>query len=169
MDLDIGWRHLSRALQESDSPNALEAFEVLVALSDEPRAHSILSGVRGQANTIEQGARVYRSIREDRTNELVSAANDLDRNTREVAVYLASKALWWEQNLRTRRVCRDLLTASLEDEAWSVRRAAIRGLAQHADSSQMRVLFEMVDNTESREQLEVAIAIRYRMTSRNTD
>ena len=108
---------------------------------------------------------MYLEIIEDRKPVTLRAyGTSEDRDERTLAVEMAALAMDLPLSNRMMRECRALLTAGLTDESFVVRLATYQALRQHATVSQLQRMAVLLTQVEPSERLEVALAIRYRMS-----
>jgi hypothetical protein len=165
LDIVAGWDVLGSGLASEDEILGLESLDVLMTLPISRRSTALLQAQRRRDGLSAKGAEMLLEIREGRHGALRRSWESEDRDLRVLAVEMAAHALASGATARLARESGNLLSEALVDEALVVRMAALRGLSEHASTAQLQALFHMLEHTDESEQLEVAMAIRYRMSA----
>ena len=163
-DVPEGWDRLERGLNSDDELEGWDSLDLLLTI-DRPRTMSILKTQSSVDTLAGIGASMYLEIIEDRKPVTLRAyGTSEDRDERTLAVEMAALAMDLPLSNRMMRECRALLTAGLTDESFVVRLATYQALRQHATVSQLQRMAVLLTQVEPSERLEVALAIRYRMS-----
>jgi hypothetical protein len=168
LDIAAGWKILASSLASEDQLEGLESLDVLIGLPVSRRSTALLQEQRREGSLAGRGADMWLELQEGRHASLRRSWESEDRDLRVLAVEMATLALSSDAPARLARESRDLLSQALVDEAMVVRLAALRGLRLHANTAQLRALIRKLEHADESEQLEVAVAIRYRMAALNS-
>jgi hypothetical protein len=164
-DIQSAWLLLSRSLGSDDQLQGLEALDVVSALPSSPKVNDLLQAQRDRSTLAGAGAAMLLELRQGNEGLLETAAESDDRDLRLLSVEMSALALTNGATGKLERSCRDVLSVGLVDSDSAVRLAAVHALRIHADSDQWVALTGMLERADAVEQLDIASAIRCRMTA----